>query len=600
MAPPRRPRARTAQATDAATLHGRPLGPVSREGKSLAFTLLDAPARIRLGILRDLPTRDRVVVLREGKRELGTPYAFWHDSPVEFVEDVGGETVWGKQREFMNAVPRYTRTIVPAGFGVGKTFGAGRLVCWAASVNAPGTMVVVTTATRFRQVRYQLWPHIRAFATKAGLPGRVDTTQWKMPDVNGKDRDVAYGFTAPDNDEAAMQGIHGTPKLLLVVDEAGGISPLIGKGTNNLLTGDARMLAIGNPPMNNPGSWFEEMSVEGEDPDYPTTTTIRIRATDSPAIKGEPTPICRACVPNVDGHTIAGGNPPHLPDKEWLERTMRAYGDPEHPYIVAKIRAEFPKDSGNKAIPASWVDLSVRSADPEGEEYVRLCDLGMETETDEFTVKRGSWVRLGVDVAADGGDEFVIARVIGDVAHIRHYSSGKSNVDANVVTRRIIREIREAERLAAAIGSHQPVRVKIDVIGLGWGVTGSVRAAAQERGEHGAEVVGVNVAEAPLVDDPAALMRPVNKRAEMWFATRSLLQPDPATDLGRLRLRIDTRTAAQLSTPNLADARNGCTGIEPKAVMRRRGVKSPDRAEAILLGVYEPEGSNPTGRFLLV
>ncbi|MET9110530.1 hypothetical protein [Streptomyces zhihengii] len=54
--------------------------------------------------------------------------------------------------------------------------------------------------------------------------------------------------------KAEAHSIHGTPKLLIVVDEAGGIARTIGNGTNNLLTGDARMLAIGNPAMDDPRS----------------------------------------------------------------------------------------------------------------------------------------------------------------------------------------------------------------------------------------------------------------------------------------------------------------------------------------------------------
>lgn len=168
-------------------------------------------------------------------------------------------------------------------------------------MNAPGTMVIVTTAMRFRQVRNQLWPHIRKTVAHAGLPGFCDTTQWKIPDQWGNDVIVAYGFTAPENNEAAMQGIHGTPKLLIVVDEAGGIARTIGNGTNNLLTGDARMLAIGNPAMDDPRSWFETLCEEGEDPEEPTTVTIPIATFDSPAITRERVPYCRDCPPAFPG-----------------------------------------------------------------------------------------------------------------------------------------------------------------------------------------------------------------------------------------------------------------------------------------------------------
>jgi hypothetical protein len=40
----------------------------------------------------------------------------------------------------------------------------------------------------------------------------------------------------------------------------------------------------------------------------------------------------------------------------------------------------------------------------------------------EHMVKRGAWVRLGVDIASDGGDEFVISRAVGDLVTIEHIS----------------------------------------------------------------------------------------------------------------------------------------------------------------------------------
>ena len=565
-------------------------GIVSKEARAAAHFLLEAAPLVRRKVLRDLNTRDLQYVLQEVERETGSMYGLYQDTPSGFIEDVIGETVWGRQREVLDAIVDYKRVIVPAGFGVGKTWGAGRLVAWAGAVNPIGSLTIVTTATRFRQVRFQLWPHIATAVNKGDLPGKCDTTQWKAPDRDGNTKIVAYGFSAPDNDEAAMQGIHGTPKLLLVVDEAGGISRLIGRGTNNLLTGDAKMLAIGNPPMDDPGSWFEHMSTEGEDESEPTTATIRIAAVDSPAITGERTPICRACVPNHDGHTIAGGNPSHLPDKDWLDRTLREYGDVEHPYVVAKVFAKFPKTSGNRIIPSSWVDGAVRAIEPTDPGYVALNALGLEGETSKNLVKRGSWVRLGVDVAADGGDEFVIARAVGDMVEIRHTSSGAANADSVHVSEVILEEILQAERLAAAIGSTAVIHVKVDTIGVGWGVYGTLKRMG-ENGRHKALIVAVNVAESPAHKDESSTMRPSNKRAEMWLATRTLVQPDPHTGEGLIRLRIDTKTAAQLATPNIGYTSTGLVTVETKKSMKQRGVHSPDRAEAVLLVLYEITGT---------
>ncbi|SEE82324.1 hypothetical protein SAMN05216483_6660 [Streptomyces sp. 2131.1] len=566
-------------------------GVISRDASNVADILLRAPVSARRHAFKhDISARERPYVMREVERATGSMYGLWHDTPSGFIEDVLGESIWSRQREIVDAIPFNKRIAVPAGFGVGKTWIAGRAVAWAGAVNAPGTMVIVTTATRFRQVRNQLWPHIRKTVARAGLPGYCDTTQWKMPDQWGNDVIVAYGFTAPENDEAAMQGIHGTPKLLIIVDEAGGIARTIGNGTNNLLTGDARMLAIGNPAMDDPRSWFEGLCEEGEDPEERGTVTIPIATFVSPAITGERVPYCNDCPDGVPPHSLAI----HLPDQEWVDRTIREYG-PDHPYVIAKVHAKFPKGGGGLTIPVTWVEAAQTSDDPTGPGWRRLCDLGIETETATHTVKDGAWVRLGVDVAADGGDEFVISRIVGDVIETRYCSSGTINDDQVLLAEKVLEEIKAAQLVANAIGSPHAVRVKVDQNGIGHGVT-SMLKRWEKTGRHQAQIVGVMVSESPEQDDPGAQMRPYRKRDEMWLATRGLLQPDPSTGLGRLRLRVDRQTGIQLSTPRLGSNAAGYSVVESKKAMKQRGMKSPDRADAALLTVYEPEPINPPRR----
>jgi hypothetical protein len=584
----------------------------------IVHELFHAPIMPRRQVLMAMPSRDLRAVMNETRRELGTPFALWRDTPSGFIEDILGESLWAKQKALLDATVNYKRVAVPAGFGVGKTHGSARLVLHFVSVYPVGEALAVTTATRFRQVRSQMWPHIRKAHARAGLPGQCDTVQYKMPDANGVDTVVAYGFSAPANDEAAMQGIH-SPRLLLVVDEAGGIDRAVGGGTNNLLTGDARMLAIGNPAMNDPGSWFERLCEEGDNPDEPSTVTIPISVLDSPAITREPSPVCRDCAHNPEGHTVAY----HMPNQDWVDRTIREYGSDDHPYVVAKVMARFPKDAGNKIMPASWVEAASTAAEPldhsrcnhgglDGDEraagacfadqlapgYVRLQDLGLEDEPDEWAVSRGAWVRLGVDVAADGGDEFAIYRAVGDMVQELHVASGSANADPVVVAERVLAEIDRAERLAKAIGSPAPVRVKVDKNGLGWGVVGNLERW-RSTGRHHAEIVGVMVSESPAKDDEAAPMRPWRKRDEMWLAGRFLLQPDPSTGFGRLRLRVPRRTQVQLSTPDLGHNSTGFVVVETKDSMKKRGVNSPDRAEAALLALYEGASVSTKNRGLL-
>jgi hypothetical protein len=57
-----------------------------------------------------------------------------------------------------------------------------------------------------------------------------------------------------------------------------------------------------------------------------------------------------------------------------------------------------------------------------------------------------------------------------------------------------------------------------------------------------------------------------------------------------MRLDIDRRAIAQLSTPMYKSDSAGRIQIEKKSDMKRRGQTSPDRAEAVLLAVFEPPG----------
>jgi hypothetical protein len=287
----------------------------------------------------------------------------------------------------------------------------------------------------------------------------------------------------------------------------------------------------------------------------------------------------------------------HLVDRQWVEETIAEFG-PDSAYVKAKVEADFPKGVGQRALPVSWLEGCLNSDEPEGEGYVRLDALGLDGsqmagdlipgESAPHLVKRGAWVRLGCDIAADGGDEFVIARSVGNLSTVEHFSSGLANANATDVAGRILVEIKRAERLRAALGTNAKVRVKVDSIGVGWGVVGILKAWGTE-GRHDAEIVAVNVGESTGRDDESAEIRPYRKRDEMWLAPRDLIRPQGPEMPGMLRLRIDKRTLAQLSAPTWGTSSDGAhSKVESKASMRNRGMSSPDRAEAVLLSLYEP------------
>jgi len=507
--------------------------------------LLTLSSDQRTEILKRLSFEERELLNTFIEQKVSNSYGKYEDDPVGFVQTALGETLWSKQKEILNSLIDNKRTVVPACHAPGKSHIAARAIAWWVAVHPVGTAQVVTTATTFRQVRNILWPHIRKVAKKLDMQGEVNTVEWK---INGEM--VAYGFSAGDNDETAIQGIHA-PHLLVVVDEAGGISPVLGAALESLMTGGhTRLLILGNPPTDSEGSWFERACSSD------LYNVIPISAYDTPNFTGEEAGACKSCPANVTPHPVAE----HLVDQTWVDDVIREFGD-ESAFVEARVHARFPSVVANKVIPLSWIEASADNELPE----------------------QGA-IRLGVDIAADGGDEFVVAWADGMRCSIRHKSSGKANANAVDVAGVILTQILEAERVHKSRQIDEQVRVKIDSIGVGWGVSSILKAWGVEQ-RHGAKIIAVNVAERARDHNRLA-----NQRAEMWWNGRSLLQPKP-DGTQDVRLDVDHRTNAQMTGPTYSSDSAGRIKIESKAEMKRRGIPSPDRAEAVLLAIYDPPGS---------
>lgn len=110
----------------------------------------------------------------------------------------------------------------------------------------------------------------------------------------------------------------------------------------------------------------------------------------------------------------------------------------------------------------------------------------------------------------------------------------------------------------------RPIEILIDVIGLGAGVVDRLN-------ELGLPVTGINVGESPAAED-----RYMRLRDEIWFKGREWFQ-------GRDVIFDDEATVAELCQPTYDFHSNGRIVVESKKDMKKRGVRSPNRADAFLL-----------------
>lgn len=508
--------------------------------------LLLLPEVRRRNIMSRLPMESRRALMAQIQFRKANPWMKYQGDPVGFVQTGLGETIWSKQVEILESLHTHKRTTVSACHAPGKTHLAARVVAYWATVYPPGTTKIITTSTTFRQVKNALWPHIRRIQSLHGLPGYTNPVEWKIGDLGEL---VAEGIKPPDHQEAALNGYH-SPNMLIVVDEAGGISPSFGRDLEALTTGmNTRMLILGNPPVDAERTWFEGICNSDR------YNHIEISAFDTPNFTGEETEQCRACPEGVPPHPVAD----HLVDRDWVTGLAEEFGE-DSPFYMARVLAKFPKDNTAKTLPMSWLELAHQNV----------------IETGDRPIK------LGVDIAADGGDEFVIAKADGWKLTVEYAKAGQDNASSVVVAGVIKDHILAAEKVHAERGITTPVRVKIDSIGVGWGIVGLLQSWKKE-GKFKADIIGINVAEKAHNSNKFG-----SSRSEMWWNFRTLIQPDTG-NMGEqdLYLAISMKELAQLNGPQYASNSTGQIVVESKKEMKKRGLHSPDRAEAMLLAVYE-------------
>lgn len=297
------------------------------------------------------------------------------DCPQFFSECFFDRRVLPQQLQFTRSVEKNRLTAVRAAHGVGKSEGAAKIVAWFLWSNPRSK--IVTTAPTWRQVKTILWAEINSLAAIASgrhvkLPSGAIIPRLG-PEPNTTDWQFAADWFAQGISTKkieAFQGIHA-PRVLVVFDEASGISDEIFAAASSLAVGDNdRFLAIGNPTQDS--GWFYHVFNNKE----------RGKAWTKIHLDGEKMP------------WIMAGTPPPAPGlitQTYIDDMLRNYGR-EHPAYQIHVR-------GNFATVADDILLTYAQA----------------LSATEFEMQSSHNVTaMGVDVARYGRDKSVIAILHGD------------------------------------------------------------------------------------------------------------------------------------------------------------------------------------------
>lgn len=379
--------------------------------------------------------------------------------PVWFCREVLAFEPWSKQRAVLEAVRDHRRVAVRSAHGVGKTSIAARVVLWWLAA-WPGSIVVTTSAT-WGQVREQLWRELAvAFHASGGfIAGTLTDTRLELgPDW------FALGLSTDTPERFA--GYHAE-RLLVVLDEASGVSEAVWESAETLITSPgSHLLAIGNPTRP-AGAFYRAFTSERG-----LYKLLSISALDSPAVTGEPMP---------------EGGVARLVGPDWIEGRRRAWGE-RSPSWAVRVLGEFASTSDDTVCAIGEVEAAQARRVPLGRPAVIACD-----------------------VARFGSDETVVVVRRGDRVRIRKAYQGRDLMQT-------VGAILEAGREVQAEMPNGPAPViVVDDVGVGGGVTDRLR----ELGEF--QVIAFNGGRA--AHEPREYP---NRRSELWFAFADEL---PSVDL---------------------------------------------------------------------
>jgi len=222
----------------------------------------------------------------------------------------------------------------------------------------------------------------------------------------------------------------------------------------------------------------------------------------------------------------------------FIQQIIKTYGADSNQYRV-RVLGEFPLTDEDKVISRPSVEAA------------------MERDIVVDPTARRYWA---LDVARYGTDNSVLCERMGNVVPWLE-------VKSNLSTMNIAGWVKSKwDELPAHL---RPKVILVDVIGVGAGVVDRLL-------EFGLPVRGVNVAESALVFSDGWRLRD-----QLWLDMKKWFESNLC------KVPRDRALVEELVSPSYSFMSNGKTKIESKEEMKRRGARSPDRADAIALTFAE-------------
>jgi hypothetical protein len=449
-------------------------------------------------------------------------FAEYRDDIERFAAEVLRVKLWSRQLEMVHAVRDHPQVLVLGGNGVGKDFGADVIALhW---VIARAGRVLATAAVERQLVDVVMAGIARLLRRAPELPGEVYRLSLRIPGA-----DDAGVLCATANEASKLTGLHAR-EILCLYSEAQAVPAHALEGLVSCATGpEDRHLAVANPL--SPEGWAYEASRSRD------WHVIRIPVDEHPNI--------------ATGRTVIPGGP----SQAFIDRINSIYG-PDSPQATARLHAEYPLEHEHAAIPGDAIADAVEAH---------------RTQALASKAAGKPWI-IGADPAFTN-DEFGVCVWRGPVVEAFHMR--RKLHDAAPAVEWLLEIMRELRRpIAYGVPSFDVHGVYIDKIGVGYTMPGLLRDALNRWEWPDTTVHGVNIA-----DKPGDEKRFARRKDELVWALR--------TDLVERRIAIpdDEKLIEELRELRMHQRPDGRMECEKKEDMKKRLGRSPDRLDALLLGL---------------
>jgi hypothetical protein len=219
---------------------------------------------------------------------------------------------------------------------------------------------------------------------------------------------------------------------------------------------------------------------------------------------------------------------------EYVNDMKSRYGEESNAFRI-RVLGEFPRSDDDTIIPMD------------------LLETAKHRDTRAYEDAPIVW---GLDVARFGSDSSVLCKRQSNVVHTLERWR---NLDLMQLTGAVVSQYEACDHKS------RPTEILVDSIGLGAGVVDRLR-------ELNLPARGINVSESPAMGGTY-----LNLRAELWHKAKAWLEKRDC------KIPNNEDLIGELATVRYTFTSNGKIKIESKDDIRRRGLKSPDMADAFVL-----------------